>query len=237
MRGHAVSRSSAPAHGLRARLVVLSDRRPAPDRPRTGVEAAIEAALREHDGVWLVRPAEAAGAAAGRPRWSVLDGDPASPRSSADEWTGYVRANASYAERIVELISPDGTVWIYGHRWLLVGAALRGHGHRGPIGLLLDAPFPARARIEALPWYADVMGALGQLDLVGFRAPACADNFEACRGRAGQDRPRIGVFPDGAGAAPRGAPVTCGVPVTWVSSFLQLLGSAARRDEPVSSLG
>jgi hypothetical protein len=227
--------SASHASWLRARLAVLSDRKPAPGAPRTGLESAIEQALREQDGVWLVRHAEseppshsgasgdsgASGAAGGR--WSVLDGIPAPPR---DEWAGYVHANASYAERIIELISSDGVVWIHGHRWLLVAAALRGHGHRGPIGLLLDVPFPAHARLEALPWYADVMAALCQLDLIGFRSPECAKNFEACRARAGRRQPRIEIFSDNLESTARTAPAES------VTGFLQLLGSAARRGPP-----
>ncbi len=210
--------SFSHAHSVRAHLVVLSDRRPAPGAPRNGLESAIEQALRERDGVWLVRRAESrAEPVAGDPgeRGSVLDGIAAQSR---DDWAGYVRTNASYAERIIEVISPGGAVWIHGHRWLLVASALRGHGHRGPLGLLLDAPFPAPARLEALPWYADVMGALSQLDLIGFQSRECADNFEACRARAGRDRPRIEVYPDGAGSP------------AWVTSFLALLDAAAHRD-------
>ena len=81
-------------------------------------------------------------------------------------------AAMAYAERISESVSAQGMVWINGHRWLLVPSALREHGHRGPIGLLLDVPFPTRARLEALPWYGDLMTALCQLDLIGFRTPS-----------------------------------------------------------------
>jgi trehalose-6-phosphate synthase len=148
-----------------------------------------------------------------------------------DRWAGYVRANAAYAERIIESVSSDGTVWINGHRWLLVASALRGYGHRGPIGLLLDVPFPPRARLEALPWYAEVIAALCQLDLLGFQTQECADNFEACRARVGGNRPWIEVAPSCAGSA-RGAE-----PTEWVASFLQRLTSAARRDVRPALIG
>lgn len=215
---------------FRAPLVVLSDRRPARGTPRTGLESAIEWAVREHDGLWLARhaavaaPPEPAEAGA-RERWSVL-GDAhahAPPRAAAaDEWAGYVRANAAYAERIAESVSTQGMVWINGHRWLLVPSALREHGHRGPIGLLLDVPFPARARLEALPWHGDVMAALCQLDLIGFRTPECIDHFEACRTRIGGHRPWLAVVPSGAEPAGRTDPPA------WVTTFLHQLGAAAR---------
>jgi trehalose-6-phosphate synthase len=199
---------------------VLSDRKPAPGAPRTDLESAIEGALREHDGIWLVRrPESAPTPAASGEQWSVLDSVPAQPM---EEWTGYARANASYAERIVEMSSPDAMIWIHGHRWLLVAPALRGYGHRGPIGLVLDVPFPARARLEAMPWYADVMAALCQLDLIGFRSQACADNFEACRVRTGP-QPRITVFPDDSASTDRTDAAE------RVTSFLRLLGAAAPR--------
>lgn len=209
--------SFSHAHSIRSRLVVLSDRRPAPGSPRTGLESAIERALREHDGVWMVRRAET-GSDLGPGdlgERSLLD-EVSAP--SMDDWAGYVRANASYAERIIEVIHPGGKVWVHGHRWLLVASALRGHGHRGPIGLSLDVPFPPPARLEGLPWYGDVMGALGQLDLLGLRSPQCADHFDACHARAGRIRPRIEVVPDGAGST------------EWVTSFLALLDTVARRE-------
>jgi hypothetical protein len=213
-----LSLSFSPAHSVRSPLVVLSDRRPARGAPRTGLESAIERALREHDGVWMVRRAETgAELGPGDPddRWSVLDG--ARP-PSMDDWAGYVRANASYAERIIEVIDPGGTVWIHGQRWLLVASALRGYGHRGPIGLSLDVLFPPPVRLEPLPWYADVMGALCQLDLLGLRSPQCADHFDACHARAGRIRPRIEVVPDGAAST------------EWTTSFLALLDTVARRE-------
>src|SRR5689334_16992158 len=94
----------SPAAGwLRAPLVVLSDRRPVPGIPRTGLESAIEWALREHDGVWLARHSGSERALAdaelgsGTGEWSVLGvlgGAAAQPRSP-DGWTAYVQANTS----------------------------------------------------------------------------------------------------------------------------------------------
>jgi hypothetical protein len=211
----AAERQAGRSPSYRARLVVLSDRRPPPGAPRTGAESAIEHALREHDGIWLVR--HAGGEPGAEERWAVLGGAPGLPRTAQDEWAAYTGANASYAERIIELISPDGAVWINGDRWLLVAPVLRRYGHRGPIGLLLDVPFPSPPRLEALPWYAEVMAALCELDVVGFRAAECAANFEACRVRVGRRRPRIGIFP-------------ADLEPDRVAGFLELLCSAARRD-------
>jgi hypothetical protein len=225
-----VTPSFSHANWFRAPLVVLSDRRPAPGVPRTGLESAIEWALHEHDGVWIVGHAEEEPRSGGgdtrscNGEWAVLGGVSARPRSSLDGWTGYVRANAAYAERIIESVSPGGTVWVNGHRWLLVASALREYGHRGPIGLLLDVPFPVRGQLEVLPWCPDVIAALCQSDLIGFRGRRCADNFESCRARAGRQRPWIEVFPDGAGS------VAYPDPAEWGTSFLQLLVSAARRE-------
>ena len=218
---------------FRSPLVVLSDRRPAPGTPRSGLESAIEWAVREHDGLWLVRhgaagaPPEAAEASArARERWSVFGdapGDaPVSTRSVADGFTGYVRANAAYAERIIESVRPQGMVWINGHRWLLVPAALREHGHRGPIGLVLDVPVPARAQLEALPWAGEVLAALSQLDMLGLRTPTCVDHLEACFARTGGRRPWLGVVPGGAEPAGRAGPPE------WVASFLHRLGTVVR---------
>jgi Glycosyltransferase family 20 len=234
--------SFSPARSLRARLIVLSDRRPPSGASRSGLETAIEWAMHEHDGVWLARRPEtapkavvdaasgAASAGAGGldGAWSVLGGWPAEVRAWRDEWAAYARTNATYAERIIELVSSDGTVWINGHRWLLVASALREYGHRGPIGLLLDVPFPAPRQLDALPWHAEVMAAVDRLDLLGLRSPTCADHFGLCRTRRGRSGPQIEVFPDGLEAAARTDPSG------WVTSFLHLLASAAVR-EPVAA--
>lgn len=236
------------ADWFRARLIVLSDRRPAPGATRTEMEAAIEAALHEHDGVWLGRHTpEADGVEVGASAevaaepdadvgadadagaddlegWSALDEAAVRSGGAMEAWARYTRANTAYAERIVESVSSDGVVWINGSRWLLVAPALRQLGHRGPIGLVLDVPFPAPVRLETLPWHIDVMAALCQLDLIGLRAPACAEHFDACRARTGQRlRPRVEVFP-GEIASPSHA-----APSGWVARFLQLLTGASRR--------
>jgi hypothetical protein len=216
----------------RSRLVVLSDRRPPPGGPRTAVEAAIERALREHDGAWLARHADAADAVDAAPApapapperaaWSALDAAPAAPHAAAEAWAGYVRANLSYAERVIEMMSPGGTVWILGQPWLLVAASLREHGHRGPIGLVLDAAFPAPDRLRELPWHAELMAALCQLDLIELRTPECAARLEAClarTGRTGRARPASHVVRDGTEADP----------TAWGTAFLHMLASAARR--------
>lgn len=226
-----VTQSFLHAYQPRAQLVVLSDRRPAPGTARTEMESAIEWAIREHDGIWLVRYANVSdcseapdGDSFDRGRWCVFDGFPARQRSSMQNWSDYVLSNASYAEKIIEMVSSDGMVWIYGHCWLLVASALRQHGYRGPIGLSLDIPFPPITRLQALPWYANLMAALCQVDLVGFLTQDCAVHFEACRSRAGQHRPWIGVFPNGIeSAAHKG-------PAERAAGFLTLLGSAARRE-------
>lgn len=232
--------SFSPARSLRAQLIVLSDRRPPPGASRSGLEAAIDWAMHEHDGVWLARRPETApntvvdgesGAGAGglEVAWSVFGGAPTEVGAWRDEWAAYARTNTTYAERIIELVSSDGTVWINGHRWLLVAAALREYGHRGPIGLLLDVPFPAPRQLEALPWRAEVMAAIERLDLLGLGSPACADHFELGRTRRTRSGPQIEVFPDGPEAAARTDPSG------WVKSFLHLLASAAVRD-PVAAI-
>jgi hypothetical protein len=217
---------SFPHAPVPARLVVLSDRRPPPGAQRTGVELTIAQALREHDGLWLahhVEPDSWSGegdAGFHNDDWSVFAVVPAQPRSTSGEWTDYVRRNAAYAEQIIETVSPSGAVWINGHRWLLVATALRRYGHRGPIGLLLDVPFPSHRHLEALPWYAELIPALYQLDLVGFRTLECAGNFEACAVES-RCRPWLGVFSNG-------VETTACNNLTKATGFLPILLSAAR---------
>jgi len=173
-----------------------------------GLVAALEPALRARGGRWLgwsgqegasieltiddqAMPARASfdfppawrrlfyGGLCNRSLWPLLHGFPTRVRYEDDEWTQYVEANATYARLAAELVDPDATIWIHDYHLLLVGAALRQGGHRGPIGLFLHVPFPGSDVFETLPWAGEILDAMLACDLVGFHTQRYAENFLA----------------------------------------------------------
>lgn len=173
-----------------------------------GLVAALEPVLQRHGGVWLgwsgqegasveltldeeVLPSRASfdfppawrrlfyGGFCNRALWPLLHGFTGRVRYEDDEWTQYVDANATYARLASELAAPDATIWVHDYHLLLVAAALRHAGHRGPIGLFLHVPFPSRDVFETMPWGAELLDAMLAFDLIGFHTTGYAENFIA----------------------------------------------------------
>lgn len=199
---------------LRSSLLVIANRTPAPpsaDRKREvgGLVAALEPALREHDGVWLgwsghdrdAEPVLDIDASASpvrasfdmtprwrrlfyagfcnRSLWPLLHGFPGKVRYEDDEWAAYVEANDGFARLATELVHPEATIWVHDYHLLLAAAGLRHRGHRGPIGLFLHVPFPSRDAIETLPFGHELLSAMLAFDLIGFHTERWADSFRS----------------------------------------------------------
>ena len=173
-----------------------------------GLVAALEPVLQTQRGLWLgwsgqvgasieltvdeeVQPARASfdftpewrrlfyGGFCNRALWPLLHGFTGRVHYADDEWTQYVDANATYARLAAEAVDPDATIWVHDYHLLLVAAALRHAGHRGPIGMFLHVPFPSQDVFETMPWGAEILDAMLGFDLVGFHTRRYADNFTA----------------------------------------------------------
>jgi len=128
---------------------------------------------------------------------------------SPGDWDAYQAANEAFAESAVSIVEPDAPVWLHDYHLFLVGQALRGRGHQGPIGLFLHVPFCGKDLFFILPQADQILDALLELDLIGFHTQDYADNFLRCAA----ERPdieirgseihrwgrvtRVGVFPIG----------------------------------------
>jgi alpha,alpha-trehalose-phosphate synthase [UDP-forming]/trehalose-phosphatase len=197
-----------------ASLLVISNRIPAPatsDRQREvgGLVAALEPALRRHDGVWLgwsgheceaeptldldtdASPVRASfdltprwrrqyyAGFCNRSLWPLLHGFPGRVRYEDEEWAAYVEANDAFARLAGDLVHRDAAIWVHDYHLLLVAAGLRHRGHRGPIGLFLHVPFPSRDAVETLPYAHELLDAMLSFDLIGFHTPRWAESFRS----------------------------------------------------------
>ena len=177
-----------------------------------GLVAALEPALQDRDAIWLgwsgherdgathvavdlqAQPAHASFDLPSSLRdkfyagfcnsslWPLLHGFPGRLRYDNTEWDAYVTANELFARNALELVRPDGMVWVHDYHLLLVARALRRLGHRGRIGMFLHVPVPPRELLETIPWRAELLEAMLDFDLIGVHTERFAANLIAAAG-------------------------------------------------------
>ncbi len=141
--------------------------------------------------------------------WPLFHASPGRVRFADDEWDSYVKTNDAFANAAAEIVDADVPVWVHDYHLLLVAAALRRRGHRGPMGLFLHIPFPGVDLFSMIPWADRLLDGMLDFDLLGFHTKGYVDNFRQCVGvlspaRLGDDaiehrgrRVRVASFPIG----------------------------------------
>lgn len=129
-----------------------------------------------------------------------------------DEYlTAYLSVNAYYGALAARELVPGDRVWVHDYQLIPLGAELRRHGHRGPLGFFLHIPFPPYDVFRALPDRHWLLEAFLAYDLVGFQTPLDTRHFaftlgnelgaevdlEAGVARHGDRTVRFGTFPIG----------------------------------------
>jgi alpha,alpha-trehalose-phosphate synthase [UDP-forming]/trehalose-phosphatase len=129
--------------------------------------------------------------------WPLFHGFANRVTFSDGDWAAYVAANERYAKHATELAHRDAPVWIHDYHLLLAGKFLRALGHRGRLGLFLHIPFPAPTLLTHIPWGADLVDAMCEVDLLGFQTQGHATNFLSAARMSGRGKavPEVGVFP------------------------------------------
>jgi trehalose-6-phosphate synthase len=126
--------------------------------------------------------------------WPVYHGLPGRPTFRRGSWLAYLRANEVYASATAAAARNGDTVWVHGHRLLLVPALLRRRSPGLRVGLTLDTPVPDsadRGRRRAV----GLLEALAAADYVGVESRACAVNLAAATARTGAMPVNVGVHP------------------------------------------
>ena len=112
-----------------------------------------------------------------RSLWPLFHSLPGRVHFDDAEWDAYVAVNDRLAEAAIGLIPPDGAVWAHDFHLLLLAAALRRRGHRGPLGLFLHVPFPAFDLFRIIPWADRLLDGMLAFDLVGLQTGLDVRNF------------------------------------------------------------
>uniref|UniRef100_A0A7N0TZX5 Uncharacterized protein n=1 Tax=Kalanchoe fedtschenkoi TaxID=63787 RepID=A0A7N0TZX5_KALFE len=100
------------------------------------------------------------------------------------QWLAYISANKVFADKVMEVLSPDEDyVWIHDYHLIILATMLRKKFNRVKLGFFLHSPFPSSEIFRTLPVREVVLKALLNCDLVGFHTFDYARHFLSCCSR------------------------------------------------------
>ncbi|KAJ7555141.1 hypothetical protein O6H91_05G024000 [Diphasiastrum complanatum] len=99
-------------------------------------------------------------------------------------WQAYVSVNKVFADKVMEVISPDDDyVWVHDYHLMVLPTFLRKRFNRIRLGFFLHSPFPSSEIYRTLPVREHILRALLNADLIGFHTFDYARHFLSCCSR------------------------------------------------------
>lgn len=99
-------------------------------------------------------------------------------------WQAYVSVNKIFADKVMEVISPDDDyVWVHDYHLMVLPTFLRKRCNRLKLGFFLHSPFPSSEIYRTLPVRDEILRALLNSDLIGFHTFDYARHFLSCCSR------------------------------------------------------
>ncbi|XP_020580778.1 alpha,alpha-trehalose-phosphate synthase [UDP-forming] 5-like [Phalaenopsis equestris] len=99
-------------------------------------------------------------------------------------WRAYVSVNKIFADKVMEVISPeDDFVWVHDYHLMILPTFLRKRFNRIKLGFFLHSPFPSSEIYRTLPVRDELLRALLNSDLIGFHTFDYARHFLSCCSR------------------------------------------------------
>ncbi|KAE8677544.1 Alpha,alpha-trehalose-phosphate synthase 6 [Hibiscus syriacus] len=99
-------------------------------------------------------------------------------------WQAYVSVNKIFADKVMEVISPDDDyVWVHDYHLMVLPTFLRKRFNRVKLGFFLHSPFPSSEIYRTLPVREELLRALLNADLIGFHTFDYARHFLTCCSR------------------------------------------------------
>ncbi|XP_002521023.2 probable alpha,alpha-trehalose-phosphate synthase [UDP-forming] 9 [Ricinus communis] len=99
-------------------------------------------------------------------------------------WQAYVSANKIFADKVMEIISPEEDyVWVHDYHLMLLPTFLRKSYNRVKLGFFLHSPFPSSEIYRTLPVRDEILRGLLNCDLIGFQTFDYARHFLSCCSR------------------------------------------------------
>jgi trehalose 6-phosphate synthase len=198
-------------HDPVTRLVVVSNRVTAPTGSNSGAQGglavALQAALREHGGLWFGWSGDEVETFTGELHVEERDYTSATidlePQDVEEYYEGYAnrtlwplfhyrvdltefertfaggyeRVNARFATALSPLLEPEDAVWVQDYHMFPLGDELRRRGHRNRLGFFLHIPWPPRRLLTTLPEAKRLVESLLAYDVVGFQTEEWLEAF------------------------------------------------------------
>lgn len=99
-------------------------------------------------------------------------------------WQAYVSVNKIFADKVMEVISPDDDfVWVHDYHLMVLPTFLRKRFNRVKLGFFLHSPFPSSEIYRTLPVRDKLLQALLNSDVIGFHTFDYARHFLSCCSR------------------------------------------------------
>lgn len=99
-------------------------------------------------------------------------------------WQAYVSVNKIFADKVMEVISPEEDyVWVHDYHLMVLPTFLRKRFNRVKLGFFLHSPFPSSEIYRTLPVRNELLRALLNSDLIGFHTFDYARHFLSCCSR------------------------------------------------------
>ncbi|KAI3501561.1 hypothetical protein L1887_29435 [Cichorium endivia] len=99
-------------------------------------------------------------------------------------WQAYVSVNKIFADKVMEVITPDDDfVWVHDYHLMVLPTFLRKRFNRVKLGFFLHSPFPSSEIYRTLPVRDELLRALLNSDLIGFHTFDYARHFLSCCSR------------------------------------------------------
>ncbi|KAJ4951404.1 hypothetical protein NE237_028236 [Protea cynaroides] len=99
-------------------------------------------------------------------------------------WQAYLSVNKIFADKVMEVISPDDDfVWVHDYHLMVLPTFLRKRFNTVKLGFFLHSPFPSSEIYRTLPVRDELLRALLNADLIGFHTFDYARHFLSCCSR------------------------------------------------------
>jgi trehalose 6-phosphate synthase/phosphatase len=114
--------------------------------------------------------------------WPLFHYFPSLARYEEDYWQEYLQVNRVFAERLLEILQPDDTVWVHDYQLMLLPRLLRERFPALSIGFFLHIPFPSFEVFRLLPseWRRELIEGVLGASLVGFHTHDYTRHFLSC---------------------------------------------------------
>lgn len=109
--------------------------------------------------------------------WPIFHSFSAYAKYAASEWEAYRKANALFAQKVMEVYRPGDVLWIHDYHLMLLPKLLREQAPGITMGFFLHIPFPHYDIFRQLPQHREILSSLLAFDLIGFHTHDYAQAF------------------------------------------------------------